>query len=293
MRISFTTLFLAVAFLVPSLAQQDVFASPRPVYSPDVEYPAEAKAAGIQGSVVIRINIDGAGKVTNATLVSGHPLLSRDASIRLTFGTPAVTPAPAPANAPPLSSAVALPTASPLNVSATADGDKVIGALKWEIREEATGQILARGDGPIHLKDVAVRDSGPIAPRRQTPKIIQLTKEFVIEMAEFPVANVSEKQGFGIVGRKTDIQSFSWEWFNIQDNKHAGKLQEGGELGIELQQVGTDWEITKTEFTTDVSLRIIRLGTDPPGSPPYWRINISKGSSITWPSIVNGRVVPN
>lgn len=41
-------------------------------------------------------------------------------------------------------------------------------------------------------------------------KTIQLTKEFAIEMAEFPVANVTEKQGFGINGRKTDIQSFSW-----------------------------------------------------------------------------------
>jgi hypothetical protein len=125
------------------------------------------------------------------------------------------------------------------------------------------------------------------------PKTIQLTNEFAIEMAEFPVANVTEKQGFGINGRTTDIQSFSWEWFNVQDSKNAAKLQESGQLGIELKQVGTNWEITRTDFNTDVSLRIMRMGTDPPGSPPRWRINISKGSTITWPSIANGKVVPN
>ena len=74
-------------------------------------------------------------------------------------------------------------------------------------------------------------------------------------------------------------QTWRLEWFNVQDSKHAVKLQEGGELGIDLK-VNGDWEITKTEFTSDVSLRIIRMGVDPPGSPLYWRINISKGSSL-------------
>ena len=74
-------------------------------------------------------------------------------------------------------------------------------------------------------------------------------------------------------------QTWRLEWFNVQDRKHAVKLQEGGELVIDLK-VNGDWEITKTEFTSDVSLRIIRMGVDPPGSPLYWRINISKGSSL-------------
>jgi TonB family protein len=326
MRISIITLLLMTAsiaffFGVRSSSAQDVFASPRATYSPEVEYPAEAKAAGIEGRVVIRVRIDATGKVTDATLVSGHPLLSQNAlqavrswryeptivgrqaipvisTVNLTFGTPPPTPVSAPASvgasaSPTPFGAVATPSASPLNIVATTDGEKEIGTLKWEIREEATGQILARGDGPVRLKDVGLRDSGQLTARRQTPKTIQLTKEFAIEMAEFPVANVTDKTGFGIAARKTDIQSFSWEWFNIQDSRHAAKLQESGELGIELKQVDSYWEITRTDFTTDVSLRIIRLGTDPPGSPPYWRINISKGSSITWPSVVGGRVVPN
>jgi len=203
-------------------------------------------------------------------------------------GAPASASSPSsPANSIPLSA-----PPRPLGVVAATDGDKTIGALKWEIREEVSGKILARGDGPVHLKDVWISEA-PNPTRRQTPKTIKLTDEFAIGMAEFPTPAVTSITGFGITGLRLDIQSFSWEWFNVQDSKHASKLQEGGELGIDLKQVNGDWEITRTEFTTDVSLRIIRMGVDPPGSPPYWRINIFKGSTITWPSIANGKVVPN
>jgi TonB family protein len=249
------------------------------------------------------------------TIIAGKatPVVS---TVSLTFGTPppaaAATPAiatttgviggisvgapgPVSSSSSPSSSANSVPlTNNPrrLGVVATTDGDKIIGSLKWEIREEASGKVLASGDGPVHLKDVSISET-PNPTRRQTPKTIKLTDEFVVEMAEFPTPALTSITGFGITGRRLDIQSFSWEWFNVQDSKHASKLQEGGELGIDLKQVNGDWEITRTEFMTDVSLRIIRMGVDPPGSPPYWRIHIFKGSTITWPSIANGKVFSN
>jgi beta-lactamase regulating signal transducer with metallopeptidase domain len=116
-------------------------------------------------------------------------------------------------------------------------------------------------------------------------KRIKLTDEFDIGMAEFPTTNYEDKVGFSITAKRTDIQCFSWEWFTIRDGNRAVKLQEGsGELGIDLREVNGAWEVTRTEFLTDISLRILRLGVDQPGSPPYWRIKIFKGSSITWPS---------
>jgi hypothetical protein len=175
---------------------------------------------------------------------------------------------------------------------ATTDGDKIIGSLKWEIREEVSGKILATGDGPVYLKDVWIIEV-PNPTQRQTTKTIKLTDEFVIEMSEFPAPTVASITGFGISARRLDVQSLSWEWFNVQDSKRARKLLEGGELAIDLEQVNGDWEVTRTEFMTDVSLRIVRLRLDPPGSPPYWRIHIFKGSGITWPSIASGKVFPN
>ena len=332
------TLLLTALFLfagrVTTASAQDVFASPRPTYSPQPDYPAEAKAAGVQGVVAVQVRIDAKGSVTEAKVVSGNEMLRSGAvqtasswkfeptilggqatavvsTINLYYGVappaPPVRPAAPIASAVPPPNPFSPPFAVPPTVGATLppplrgtvatiDGDKEIGSLKWEIREEATGKILASGDRPVRLKDVTIQDIGAVGiagSRRETPKRINLTDQFTLEMAEFPAANLSDKSGFGMVVRKTDIQSFSFEWFNVSDSKHAVKLQEAGELGIDLKQVGTDWEITRTEFTSDVSLRVIRMGVDPPGSPPYWRVNISKGSNITWPSIVNGTVVPN
>ena len=316
-----TALFGLLVLGTPAPAQDLIYANPRPTYSPAPNYPEAAKAAGIQGIVVVQVGIDASGAVTDAKVLSGPQELQASAvqtakawkfdptiiagkatpvvsTANLTFGTPPIVAAAAPANATTrgVVGGIANPSLitpkRPLGVVATTDGDKIIGSLKWEIREEVSGKVLASGDGPVHLNDVWLSESPNIA-RRQTPKTIKLTDEFVVEMAEFPVPVVTEKTGFGITGRRTDIQSFSWEWFNVQDSKHAVKLQEGGELGIDLKQVNGDWEITRTEFTTDVSLRIIRMGVDPPGSPPYWRIHIFKGSTITWPSIASGKVIPN
>lgn len=165
-----------------------------------------------------------------------------------------------------------------------------VGWLTWEISEEESGRILASGDGPIHLNDVSIR---PSPGRGLIDKRVKLTDEFDIGMAEFPTNTMSEKVGFGITARRTDTVSFSWEWFVIRDANRAVKLQEGGELGIDLKEVNGAWEIARTEFLTDVSLRILRMGVDPPGSPPYWRVKIFKGSRITWPSTINGEIVPN
>jgi protein TonB len=44
---------------------------------PKPEYPAEAKAAGADGVVVVEVTLDEQGNVTEAHAVSGHPLLQQ------------------------------------------------------------------------------------------------------------------------------------------------------------------------------------------------------------------------
>jgi thiol-disulfide isomerase/thioredoxin len=201
-------------------------------------------------------------------------------------GAPGINRVPAIAGAP-------IPKApvSPLAVK----GD--IGWLKWEIQEESSGKILASGDGPIHLEDVSLSERSN-TPRRLIDKRIKLTNEFNIGMAEYPATDPAEKTGFGLTALRTDIQTFSWEWFNIKNTNRAIKLQEGGELGIDIKRVNDAWEITRTEFISDVSFRIIIPTMDQVatvGQPisPRWRIKIFQGSSITWPSIINGQTVSN
>ena len=45
------------------------------ISKPQPRYPAEAKAAGVYGTVIVRFVVDECGRVSQARAVSGHPLL--------------------------------------------------------------------------------------------------------------------------------------------------------------------------------------------------------------------------
>jgi hypothetical protein len=111
-------------------------------------------------------------------------------------------------------------------------GTEVIGYLKWEVQETATARILARGEGPVHLRDVVITNLRS-QMGRLTPKYIRLNDHFVLHLAEYPVRTKAEVTGFGIVGHHSDFPSdFSWEWFVVVNPSYAVKLQEEGVLGL-------------------------------------------------------------
>jgi hypothetical protein len=181
------------------------------------------------------------------------------------------------------------------------DGDKPIGTIAWTIQEVATGKVLDQGHMTVLLKDVSIKDMAAarlqagwptVAIRSELQKQLRLNDKFTLQMAEFPSRNKSDKTGFGLVAEGNDAPTFSWEWFLIKTDHRAQKGQENGELGIALTQIGSEWEVTRTEFLTDVRFRVARKGIDKPGSFT-WTVTILKGSTITWPSLVNGRVVAN
>jgi TonB family protein len=47
------------------------------LYLPAPDYPPEARAAGVSGTVVVQVTIDEAGNVISAKAISGHPLLQQ------------------------------------------------------------------------------------------------------------------------------------------------------------------------------------------------------------------------
>ncbi|MGI8924144.1 MAG: hypothetical protein ACR2HJ_08935 [Fimbriimonadales bacterium] len=72
------------------------------------------------------------------------------------------------------------------------------------------------------------------------------------------------------------------------------KLQESGELGIVMANSGGASEMIRTEFLTDISIRVARFPKDL--VEMYiadWRVRIAKGSVVTWPSLINGKVLAN
>jgi hypothetical protein len=166
----------------------------------------------------------------------------------------------------------------------------VVGHLKWQVIDARSNKVLAEGDRDIALNEVDIVEKTALQGGSYFDKAIDLGDHFSIAIAEHPEGR---KVGFGLMGQREDEQTFSWEWFNVDGPSHATKIQEGGELGIKIKRTQVGPEIVYTEFLTDVSLRVLRfsLGIDP--RDPDWRINIARGSYVTWPSKVKGEVVAN
>ncbi|MFI5385986.1 MAG: hypothetical protein ACHQ50_07680 [Fimbriimonadales bacterium] len=154
---------------------------------------------------------------------------------------------------------------------------EVIGTLKWVITEGDSSRVIGKGEKKVLLKDVALLDYGD-----RHSATVDLSDHFALELPGFPPSS-----GFGMVVKRDDTATFCWEWFHVDKPGHATKLQETGELAFSVTKAGL---IARTSFLTDVSIRVNPM-SDAPGANPKWRVKILKGSTITWPSLVNGKVV--
>jgi len=154
------------------------------------------------------------------------------------------------------------------------DPEKLIGRLKWTITETATGKILGAGERDVRIGDAKVRTlSNPQFGEVQQLRV-PLCDHFVAGLAQ----GADATQGFGITADRDDRPTFSWEWFVVVD-KTATKLQESGELAVQIE--GT--QLLRADFTTDVSLRVIPMVQSADPREPTWRVEIAKGSYLSWP----------
>jgi hypothetical protein len=170
---------------------------------------------------------------------------------------------------------------------------RVIGHLDWAIKVAATNEVIASGKNDVRLNEVWINANTSKDGRPSYSRNISLNKDFSFSMSSFPEQKRSEVSGFGLEANHTKVFTFCWEWFNVDNDRHASKLQETGELAIDLKQVNSQWEITRTEFLTDVSFRVDIHGSSVPEDNPRWRVIIRKGSYVNWPSLLSKKVLPN
>jgi len=154
------------------------------------------------------------------------------------------------------------------------DPNQVVGHVAWTITDEA-GTNLGSGEKDVKLGDMKIdrmtgREVGAL-----TSVEFPLTPPFSMSLSQSEDA----RQGFGFTARREDQPTFGWDWFTVSGNR-ATKLQESGELAIEFE--GN--RISRTEFLTDVSLRVTRMDTSSDPLRPQWRVLIQKGSHVSWPS---------
>ena len=171
------------------------------------------------------------------------------------------------------------------------DLDRVIGWIKWSVKQAPDFQIIDEGELFVSLHDFAIqvieKDGKPLIS-----KMIRINDKFMMQLASSFQDSADSKSGFGFSARNSETPSFCWEWFVVDQPGHANKLQEEGEVSYRMLETAEGFDMVETRFLKDLSFRIIRFGLDEPMSP-HWRLEIAAGSEVTWPSLLDGKVVVN
>lgn len=158
-----------------------------------------------------------------------------------------------------------------------------IGLLEWELKDNATGQLLDKGNTIIRKEDVYTDQGTLQSGDAYYEQSIALSSNFAIGIRMVPQNNKSDIGGFGLVLKRLDMDTFSWEWFVTKENYIADKLQENGQLQYTIGPVKSGWFVTAIWFITDVKLRAY-LPDDSSLESPAWILTISKDSYIFWPT---------
>jgi hypothetical protein len=181
-----------------------------------------------------------------------------------------------------------------------AEPEKLVGRLTWVIHEAATGKTIDSGAFDIHLRDITVKgiyDRGVslFSPRIEPEhfaKEIKLNRDFYLSKLEFPRAERNFEGGVGLSVRNRKFATTGHEWFKFDGENHATKSEESGEIAFDMNKINSHWEMTRTEFLSDVTFRVNLIGSKIPENFPKWRVTILKGSYVNWPSLVGDTVVP-
>ena len=170
--------------------------------------------------------------------------------------------------------------------------DRELGRVTWCYNQSSAGISSPAKITVPQLADAkieAIRGKGgqPLLRR-----VLALSDEFHIEICG---SQAKVDSGFAINGNLRTDAGFAWDWFIVDQEGHATKLQETGELELTYAMVGDDREIVGTKFLSDVSLRMSTMAYLATGVSdvlnPEYRIEISAGSHILWPVLVDGVVV--
>lgn len=169
-----------------------------------------------------------------------------------------------------------------------------MGRVEYAVTETATGSTLAEGARSpalceFRLELIEARAEAPL----QGP-LVQVG--FSLDDAWWLcLAHSDPSRGFALQGDATGEHLFSWDWFTV-GGAIATKLQEPGTLRLdfaETTELGP--AIARTDFLTDVSIRVMRFPETPPESPNElhfdFRILIRSGSEVRWPTLREGEVV--
>ena len=161
--------------------------------------------------------------------------------------------------------------------------DEAVGDVMYSVFETASGREILCGRNLVLSGGIEIDEHLTAENLVFFRKRIRLSGSFQFAIDEHPDARAEDLKGFALLAINDEVQTTSWEWFNVVSPTEAAKLQEQGRLAIGIGRTGCGFEVVRTEFLTDVSLRLTRFFGDPT-LEPYWRTTIRAGSWIAWPA---------
>ena len=157
--------------------------------------------------------------------------------------------------------------------------EPLCGKIKWILKDNLTGKILNSGTTNIYKKDIYIERRRAKDGQVFYSKSIALNSNFIIGISIYPEKDKYKKTGFGMWLDRKDMDTFSWEWFDIKSKEIAVKRQYYGliEYGVDL--INSKWEFTRTKFLSDTVFRCKISGKQ---HKTRWTVTIYKDSYINW-----------
>jgi len=166
---------------------------------------------------------------------------------------------------------------------------ETLGELDWELSDCKTGEVLGKGSKTAQMSEVTL-ELLDAPDGRLVSTQFPLGEHFRFGLAS-PISTTPNISGFALQAVRDDEKTFCWDWFNVDSQTHATKIQESGELAIVIAGEASEWQIVRTELLTDVSIRVVHFGDGSDPTDPAWRIRIGKGSVVNWPRLVDGQLI--
>jgi hypothetical protein len=116
-----------------------------------------------------------------------------------------------------------------------------IGTIRWSIYDTATSRVVADrvGEKTLQASDVKIKRIKETLHNKK----IELEDHFSFSLVDD--VDRDKNEGFGLTGRRDDIDTFAWEWFEVDRAGHATKLQESGELSFDTKKTPNGIEIAR------------------------------------------------
>ena len=111
-------------------------------------------------------------------------------------------------------------------------------------------------------------------------QFIKISENFYIGRNVYGFKEKTKCSGFGIYLKRSDVNTFSWEWYNHKGLNIYEKLQGEGYVEVNYKKFGECWYIASMKFYKTNTLRAHRSGTW--SSETEWTCEIADGSYIDW-----------